>query len=107
LAAKHGHFYIVEYLVLHGSEINLLDQRGYTPIHYAQASSNKQVIELLKRREKEIRTINEAASEGNIPLIIEMYIKGLNYDIKNNDGEYNIHICSKKGQLGIAELYVK
>jgi ankyrin repeat protein len=44
---KHGKLDVIEYLIQHGANVNMIDKKGITPTALAKRSNKGQIIDLL------------------------------------------------------------
>jgi ankyrin repeat protein len=52
LASYFGEYYVVDLLLSKGADPNVKDQNGMSPLHYAAASSQLSIIQLLNEKGK-------------------------------------------------------
>ena len=64
-AARDGNYATAEDLVNHGTNVNQLDERRYTPLHYAARSGIVRVCQLLLDARGDVSVLN---SKGQNPL---------------------------------------
>ena len=81
LAAIHGHFLIIKYLISIGAEIDYQDNKGNQAIHFASKYGHCQIVEYL-------------------------ISKGAKPDAKNNRGDQAIHFASKGGSLSVLQYFI-
>lgn len=99
----------VELLVNNGADVNLVDEKGYTPLHYAQTPEIVQIII------DNWADVNARGKDGNTPLhmlnpVVAAQIlidNGANVNAKNQKGETPLDLAIKNGYEKLVELLRK
>ena len=95
VAAQNGHIEIVELLIEHGADVNIVGQRSHTPLWIASVRGRNDVVEYLLESNKVtnynqcgLYTILYAASQNNHWKCVELLSKSGKCDINlaNNTG---------------------
>lgn len=67
VAAKYGHFKIMEYLLENGANVRVVctgrNYNGYTPLHFACQGNHLKCVRLLLRHNADVKAINSGDIE--------------------------------------------
>jgi len=115
LAARYGHYNVVEHNLNQGVDINQQDELGNTALIAVSATDNTNVMKLLVKRGADIHVVtndgtsalmNAAASgrHANVKLFLE---SGAQINRTNNEGESALIYAIKFGHQDIVEYLLK
>lgn len=86
MASEYGHIELVKFLLESGADLNMVDDDGWTPLHYASRHGNFEIIELLLDLGADINIKNEKGYTA------------LHYAIINEDIEI-VDLLLKRGTI--------
>ena len=95
--------------------IDLPNQYGITPLHYACFHGSKEVIDLLidlgvniNSKDQDGNTcLHFAVKSKNVRVIKKLLVRGASKDIKNNDGQLPINLAEENGDNDMIETLKK
>ncbi|STX52092.1 ankyrin 3 [Legionella busanensis] len=115
LAASFGHVSLVEELIDQGTEVNIADSDGDTPLlmalknHYLQVASyliaSKANVNLANN--DGITPLHMAANFGHLPLIKQLTDEGAKVNVVDNDGLTPLHTAAREGQVEISKYLIQ
>ncbi|KAI9592488.1 asparaginase-domain-containing protein [Syncephalis fuscata] len=115
LASGNGHVTCVEYLLLHGASVHVLDRLGHTPLFIAARFKQKLVVDLLRKagahfNDKELSEVTHllqhAAAVGDLKTIKILVSAGVDLDRINTDGRTALHKAASENQYDVAEYLI-
>jgi hypothetical protein len=105
LAADVGQVKLVERLLRAGSDIDLPDNRGYTPLQRAALTDQAEVIGLLIQKGANTgRVLHWATATGRKSILARLLSKGAPVDATDETGRTPLHEAATRGDLGIARF---
>jgi ankyrin repeat protein len=118
LAASAGKLEIVKYLAGRVDHVDICDQKGNTPLHYAvseMVSYNSDVIRCLVELGADIHQGNRcgetplhlAVENGKLEMLKYFDERGANFDLQNANGCSLLHCAAKETNLEIVEYVAK
>lgn len=110
-AAEKGGLDMVAFLVERGADVNITDDRGMTPLHFA---GRRDVAEYLVRQGADIdATTNIGLTPLHMAAVgdhgeVAAYLVSLGMDIeaRSNEGMTPLHLAAMGGSVGVAEYLV-
>lgn len=112
---------IAELLITNGADINAEDNKGHTPLFYAEKAKNKALMNYLKDVTKKDKENNKeekaegdtddfplhgAAAKGDIEKVNELIAEGYDVDTRNSVNETPLHCAATGGQKDVVELLI-
>ncbi|KJV52088.1 ankyrin repeat-containing protein 16 [Orientia tsutsugamushi] len=94
----------LQLLLDNGANVNLMDNDGYTALHYASACGNIDVVELLLNNNADINitgkntVVHSAAKNGHKYMVqfwLDRYPNMINLNLQDNDGNTALHLVAK------------
>ena len=114
IAAKVGDQKSVEYLLQNGADINLITNQGADAFIYATQYGNVSCAELLlnagadiNHMDKDGTALHNATREGKYDSVKFLLEKGINYNLKNPEGETALDIAKTKDDKRIISILQK
>jgi ankyrin repeat protein len=115
MAARNGHFEVVQLLIEKGADINTKDNDGWTPLYVAAWNNYFKVMQLLIENGADIETkstdgrtpLHGAATCGHFQgaqLLIE---NGADIEAKDNQGWTPLYVAAWYGCFEVAQLLIK
>jgi ankyrin repeat protein len=74
-AARHGYLEIVQYLIEHGADVNLLSSSNYTPLYCAAESGELEVIKYLVQHGADVNQGLEVAIRCGHEQVVDYFLK--------------------------------
>ncbi|MBI4472363.1 MAG: ankyrin repeat domain-containing protein, partial [Acidobacteria bacterium] len=113
-AAADGRSHDIEQLLSAGANINTVDRRGWTPLHYAIEQKHTETALLLIRKGADIRKLTEsecspltfAAQENDVALIKELLMRHVPVEPVTVNGTTPLIIAAAHGSVEAAELLI-
>lgn len=111
VAAYFGSIKCFKYLVQHDANINMKDQKGRLPVHYAAAGPSLDICDELDDLDVDFTALDDeknsvihyAAQFGRIKFIQRFELRGFDLAIQNIEGKQPIHIACEKQYVNILE----
>jgi cytohesin len=118
LAADQGHKKIVELLIAKSANVNAKDDKGRTPLDWAEEEENKEITGLLHKHGgktgKELKesavvkeSIHAAARYGNLEAVKQHLAAGTDVSFRNKNGDTPLNYAAYLGHMEIVELLVE
>ncbi|CAG0920715.1 unnamed protein product [Notodromas monacha] len=113
IAVNHGHLEALELLLSSGASPNIVDTKGFSPLHYAcRRSENEMVVRLLNQgADPRLRStyenlvpLHEAAQANNIECCKALLSRGCPKRPRNKDDELPEELAEKAGHSECAEI---
>ncbi|XP_057859649.2 ankyrin repeat domain-containing protein, chloroplastic isoform X2 [Cryptomeria japonica] len=104
--ATAGQSYLLDFLLMHGVNVNVIDKDGATLIHYAVEVAAIQIIKHLILYKVDIDApdnygwtpLHLAVQSRRTDVVRLLLIKGANNNIRNKDGNTPLDLCLHSGQ---------
>jgi len=112
-AARDGNENKVRTFLSQGVDPNLVDQNGYTPLHYSSRNGNVAITrELLHRRANpnfqagtlKTTPLHRASAAGRLEVVELLLDCGADPSLQDSDGETALHRAAKEGYLNIVKI---
>ena len=111
-AAAENHPLLCKTLLFFGSDVNMMDEDGWTPLHWAAKEKHLDICKLLiekgadaNARDEDGRTpLHNAAEKGNLDVCKLLIQHGANVNAKDKWGITPLDIAKQKGYHDIANL---
>ena len=108
-AAEYGNIETIKHHLANGTDVNVQDFDGWTPLHWAAMEGHKKIAELLIANGADV---NLKDNLGWTALLITDHKKiaellianGADVNLKNMDGNTPLQYAAMAGQIGIAKL---
>lgn len=105
----------LEYVKLHMTHLEMVDDKKKSLLHYAVTGSAKDVIDYLLNQDINVNLIDQygetplfdCARKGKVNIAKRLIDKFANVNIENNRGELPIHLASFKGDLEMIKLLIE
>ncbi len=105
----------LEYVKLHMTHLEMVDDKKKTLLHYAVAGSAMDVILYLLNQDINVNLLDQygetplfdCARKGKIQIAKHLIDKYANVNIENRQGELPIHLASFKGDLEMIKLLIE
>ena len=121
LAAKYSTVGVIDLLIDGGADINLTDEYGFTPLHWAAYNGKTENVKYLIERgpSNRVEFINKQSNEGKITALhraaycgheetVWALIKvGADVNKQNKKGETALHMAAYFGYVEIAKALIK
>jgi ankyrin repeat protein len=110
-AAAWGHQAVVESLLAHDADLNIVDNFGKTALHRAASNGHQVVVELLLARGADPNIVynfgwtalHSAAHNGHQAVVESLLVHGANIDLTDNDGATALHRAASEGHQAVVE----
>ena len=116
IAAETGQVDIIEMLVGQGLDVNIQDNRGFTPLHVAadqnQLESACTLIGLGGRRSMTVTAdelgtpLHLAAAEGHKDMVSLLLKEGCPTDVIDGNSQSPVHVAAMSGEVDIIEMLI-
>jgi ankyrin repeat protein/beta-lactamase regulating signal transducer with metallopeptidase domain len=108
---KSGNLPEAKSLIEKGADMNAMDWRGWTALHYTARAGNKDMIQLLVSRGAKVNVQNK---EGLTPLHLAtdrncaetLIAQNADVNIEDNDGWAPLHCAARDGRQEMAEILI-
>ncbi|XP_031619380.1 ankyrin repeat domain-containing protein 50-like [Contarinia nasturtii] len=115
LASFYGHDRVVDLLIKHGADVNVINNTGWTPINVAAREGHQQIVELLIEAAADFNFPNNdgetplysAVSAGHEDVVSMLLEKGADVNIEDNDGLSPMHKAVEGGFVEIVRSLQK
>ena len=113
IAARNGQVDIVDMLLAKGADFTVQNSNGRTIAGLAKVNGHMEIFELIIKHanqsgdNKEIMTIYDYASIGDIEKVKSLILEGINVNTKSQNGVMALHWASVNGHRNIAELLIQ
>jgi uncharacterized protein len=122
LAAQNGYVKIVDRLLKAGAEVNTLDNRGISALHWAVSRNHLQVVDLLisapgidinnqdRWPEDEVggqSAMMLAARKGSVEIVTSLISAGADLTISDHKGRTALHVAAETGNVAVVEFLVR
>ncbi len=114
LAACKGDLNRVRAWIDQGTDVNMKDEFGCTPLHWAVAADSPELVDLLIQRGADLNAKDASGftpmmSARNVPMLERLISKGADLRLKCGtleDGRTVLHLASRDGRKDMAEFLV-
>jgi predicted nucleic acid-binding OB-fold protein len=111
-SAKNNHATMIQWLIKNGADVNLKNNYGYTPFHYAVSDSNFETVETLIENGADVNVKNNygytplhyAVSDGNFETVETLIENGADVNVKNNYGYTPLHYAVSSENSKMVEM---
>ena len=114
-AAFSGNAEVVKHYIDAGTDVNVMNKHGWTPLHEAVTGGHKDIADLLiakgadvnaKEAKNRITPLHWAVWRGRKEIVELLIAKGADLNVKNKDGGTPLHNAAWKGHNEIAKLLI-
>jgi cytohesin len=108
-AALFGHKEIAELLIAEGADVNAKGEEGETPLDVAVDEDSTETADLLRKHggmTSAALALHDAARSGDLAGVQAQLDKGVDVDVKNEDGVTPLYGAAMFGHKEIAELMI-
>jgi palmitoyltransferase len=104
------------YYIRNGTDVNVIDNKGSTPLHWAAYSGSYQAINFLitwgsklnmRDRDTGVTALHLAAMQGNTRIVRRLLIKGIDRTIKDFSGKTALDYAKESNFRTIVTMIVK
>jgi ankyrin repeat protein len=111
IAAMAGHIEAVKKHLADGTDVNVKDENGWTPLNSAAVKGRNQIVKLLIEKGADLNSgtpLIAAATDGHMEVIELLIANGADVNAKANDqlGGTALHMTANLGHKKIVELLV-
>lgn len=115
LAARNGDLAEVQRLINAGASVNVIDESGTTPLHWAAFGGHQRVVKeliaegaLVNVPDKDSFSPLDTAAQKGFAKIVQLLIKaGANLEARDRDGGTALYAAAGKGHIRIVRLLLK
>ncbi|XP_065574984.1 serine/threonine-protein phosphatase 6 regulatory ankyrin repeat subunit A-like [Artemia franciscana] len=115
LAALEGHTETVECLIQSGTDVNIKNVEGESPLHFAALKGHTRTVEYLIQSGADVNVKNEdgtsplhfAAVEGHTETVEYLMQSGTDVNLKNEKGTSPLHFAALKGHTRTVEYLIQ
>lgn len=105
----------LEYVKLHMTHLEMVDEKGKSLLHYAVLGSAMDVINYLLDQDINVNLVDahgetalfDCARKGKLDIAKLLIMKFANVNIANRQGELPIHLAAHKGDLNMIKLLIE
>jgi len=114
-AAFSGNAEVVKHYIDAGTDVNVMNKHGWTPLHEAVTGGHKDIADLLiakgadvnaEEAKNRITPLHWAVWRGRKEIVELLIAKGADLNVKNKDGGTPLHNAAWKGHNEIAKLLI-
>ncbi len=97
----------VDQLLAAGAEVNVMDRRGFTPMHYATMFGRKDLTQMLHSRGARLSDAHVAAAVGSVKQLLGFLRDGTALDERDAFQATPLHWAALTGEMATMELLVQ
>jgi ankyrin repeat protein len=109
-ATKEGNIEAVKQHLDDGGDVNLTDNDGMTPLHFAAFKGHKEIVKVLIAEGADVSVSHDGYTPlhaaGNKEIAELLIAKGADVKAKEVDGETSLHYAASEGHKEVAELLI-
>lgn len=115
LTSKHKNIEIIKYLIEFGADVNILNEDGDTPLHYASMEGHLEIVKYLIESGADVNILDKerdtplhyASDNGNLDTVKYLIQHGAKINIQNEYDETPLHKASDNQHLKIVKFLLK
>jgi ankyrin repeat protein len=114
-AVIENNLQLIKKLINDGIDVNLLDEIGYTALHWASTNNNLELVDILIKAGANVNSsdcigriaLHIASEDENLELVKLLIKAGSNLNVKNTNGYTPLQIASKNEYLIVVKTLIE